>query len=104
VEGFGTPFETVDLLGVLDELNGPPLCQGHLPLAQPEAMMAKTITHAHRDKELRIIRESFAKGQERSPFVRRPPCQLPETAEFIHESGSASISHTAISFVLAGGI
>jgi hypothetical protein len=79
VEGFVAPFETVDLLGVLlEELNVPPLCQGHLVPAQPDTAIANRITPALRDKELRIIRESFAKGQMRSPLVRRPPCHCPE--------------------------
>jgi hypothetical protein len=86
VAGFVTPAG-LDGLGVLDEPNMLLLCHGHLPFAQPETIIVKTIIHAHWEKELRIIRESFAMGQERSPFVRRLPCQLPETAGIIHESG-----------------
>jgi hypothetical protein len=62
VEGFVAPATFVEL-GVEEELNGLLLCQGHFVPAQPEAMHAKATTHAHWDKKLRIIRESFARDK-----------------------------------------
>jgi hypothetical protein len=80
VEGLVAPATFVEP-GVDEELNGLLLCQGHFVPAQPEAMSAKAIMQTHWDKELRIIRESFATGQERSPFVRRPPVNCPKRPE-----------------------